>query len=91
MKIEGYGGRAGNSQFSERVVDGLLSTDEKPAGLNERRCANPKCQRLFYSRQDGDNFCTEKCDSQFRGKGSADLQRSGNDPSWENGVRMIEG
>lgn len=88
MKIEGYGGRAGNSQFSERVVDGLLSTDELPAGRHERRCANPKCLRTFMSRQDGDNFCSDKCDSRFRGKGNADQMTGGQD--WDNAVKLCE-
>jgi hypothetical protein len=92
MKSDGYGGRAGNNQFSERVINGLLSTDEKPAGESERQCANPKCRRSFLSRQEGDDFCTDKCDARFRGKGQADKMNgtNNNDAGWDNAVKVIE-
>lgn len=90
MQTYGHGGRGGsNLQFSERAVDGLLSTDEKPAGESEQRCKNPKCLKPFRSRQEGDDYCSDKCDSRFRGKGSFD--RNDNDPSWDNAVRVTEG
>lgn len=93
MRSEGYGGRAGNNQFSEAVVDGLLSTDEQPAGQMERECKNPKCRSPFLSRQEGDDFCTDKCDARFRGKGNADKLSGGNnnDGGWDNALKVLEG
>ena len=65
MRIDGYGGRGNRLQFSERVVNGLLSTDNR-LEPTERECANIKCHSLFQSRQEGDDFCSDACDTRFK-------------------------
>jgi hypothetical protein len=30
--------------------------------LDAKECANPKCDRLFTPRAEGDDYCSERCD-----------------------------
>lgn len=64
MKSEGYGGRGGNHTMSNgQMLDGVLSTcKERPAGVRWRKCQSTRCKRWFKSRQDGDYYCSERCD-----------------------------
>lgn len=62
MRAEGSGGRGGGGLDDERLLDGLLSGSEIPAGLRMRRCASRSCRRWFASRQSGDDYCSAQCD-----------------------------
>jgi hypothetical protein len=62
MRTEGTGGR-GNAHIEDaHLLDGVTGTNEIPAGLHRRKCVNLRCKRLFWSRQDGDIYCSEQCD-----------------------------
>ena len=69
MRIEGYGGRAGNHQNANiSVLDSLMASNWRsfyvadPELMPERNCANPKCGKLFNPRAEGDDYCSERCD-----------------------------
>jgi hypothetical protein len=62
VRIEGTGGPIGYADDPD-LLNGVLTTDdyEKPAG-RRAVCANPKCGKPFWSRGEGDIFCSEACD-----------------------------
>lgn len=62
MITEGGSGRGAVCRDDEQVLAGVLSTDVRPAGRRKRRCANRRCERLFSSRQEGDDYCTAACE-----------------------------
>lgn len=62
MKAEGSSGRGAVLRNDEQVLNGVLSDDVRPAGRRKRRCDNPRCGRLFSSRQEGDDYCTSACE-----------------------------
>ncbi len=61
--IEGWGGRAGGHQPGEALkqLAGVLSKD-KPDPMPSQHCANPRCNRIYRPRADGDIYCSEACD-----------------------------
>jgi hypothetical protein len=66
MKTEGSGGRTMTSATGNEadVLKGVLTTDDEvpPAGSKKRACANRRCENVFTSRQDGDNYCCQACE-----------------------------
>ena len=63
MQVEGSGGRRYPADLNYRVLYGVLTDgSEFKITLGWGRCANPRCDRLFHPRADGDLYCTELCD-----------------------------
>jgi hypothetical protein len=46
------------------VLNGVLVTDDLSFdnAMSWGRCANPRCQRVFLPRADGDKYCCDACD-----------------------------
>lgn len=63
MRIEGNGGPIGFATIDTSVLDGVCTTDADPKVRGVwQECANPRCSRLFRSRQEGDMYCSGACD-----------------------------
>jgi hypothetical protein len=61
MIKEGTGGRI-YPWPDRRQLEGLLSTNKFTIRLGGYRCANPRCERVFNPRAEGDLYCSESCD-----------------------------
>jgi hypothetical protein len=62
VRAEGTGGRNAAGLDDERLLDGVQSDSEIPAGQRTRQCRNRACRRWFISRQSGDDYCSGQCD-----------------------------